>query len=276
MRCLAAMPPPGPAAPARLSLRPTAGKRPPRPFKNKLCSPLDGLPSENKHSSSARLPGTLAGAHAHASGAPLQPRLPRPATRPPPPPALACRRRGGHQIPLPTLRRGDPHSAPVRSAAAGAPEENAAEQANGVSGAGTSPAGERAGRGGRGGYKPPLRLPTTSKIPWGPKRQHPPPPPTTQRRALQRGGGGGERTPGERLRPRPARAPAPWSSGAPCRPPREAPPRAQLPRAAPARRPADPRAARTKRGEKSPQNEAADGGGNPNSRILRYAKRFGS
>lgn len=196
MRCLAAMPPPGPAAPARLSLRPTAGKRPPRPFKNKLCSPLDGLPSENKHSSSARLPGTLAGAHAHASGAPLQPRLPRPATRPPPPPALACRRRGGHQIPLPTLRRGDPHSAPVRSAAAGAPEENAAEQANGVSGAGTSPAGGRAGRGGRGGYKPPLRRPTTSKIPWGPKRQHPPPPPpTTQRRALQRGGGGGGANP---------------------------------------------------------------------------------
>lgn len=187
MRCLAAMPPPGPAAPARLSLRPTAGKRPPRPFKNKLCSPLDGLPSEKKHSSSARLPGTLAGAHAHASGAPLQPRLPRPATRPPPPPALACRRRGGHQIPLPTLRRGDPHSAPVRSAAAGAPEENAAEQANGVSGAGTSPAGGRGG--GEGGVTNRLSVaPPPPKFPGDQSGNTPPP--STQRRALQRGGGG--------------------------------------------------------------------------------------
>lgn len=187
------MPPPGPAAPARLSLRPTAGKRPPRPFKNKLCSPLDGLPSENKHSSSARLPGTLAGAHAHASGAPLQPRLPRPATRPPPPPALACRRRGGHQIPLPTLRRGDPHSAPVRSAAAGAPEENAAEQANGVSGAGTSPAGGRGG--GEGGVTNRLSVaPPPPKFPGDQSGNTPPPPPQlpSAEPYSEVGGGGSE------------------------------------------------------------------------------------
>lgn len=61
--CLAAMLLSVPAACARLSLCPTAGKLPPCGFKNKHFSLLDSLPCKNKYSSSASLLGTLAGAY---------------------------------------------------------------------------------------------------------------------------------------------------------------------------------------------------------------------
>lgn len=61
-----AWPPSAPAACARLSLCPTAGKLPPRRFKNKHMGLLGGLPCKNKYGISASPPG--AGAHALFGG----------------------------------------------------------------------------------------------------------------------------------------------------------------------------------------------------------------
>lgn len=117
-----------PATRARLSLCPTAGKLPPRRFKNKHLGLLGGLPCKNKYGISASPPG--AGAHKRSLGAPPHP----PGLRHTSHPTRGARRPGGCQIP--------PLTPAPAAFSAGSQEENRARKPNSSSGSSSPPARE--------------------------------------------------------------------------------------------------------------------------------------
>lgn len=123
-----AWPPSAPATRARLSLCPTAGKLPPRQFKNKHLGLLGGLPCKNKYGISASPPG--AGAHKRSLGAPLHP----PGLRHTSHPTRGARRLGGCQIP--------PLTPAPAAFSAGSQEENRACKPNSSRGSSSPPARE--------------------------------------------------------------------------------------------------------------------------------------